>query len=314
MSTELHPEGTLRSARWQAPAAWCVRRAGLSHLCAKTRGSPRTKIAIIDGSIETSHPNLKTARIEILEEYSKGTVGHSPAAAEHATFIASALAGNGPEVLGLCPRCPLLSIPAVDDDMLQGKISAAETARRLVGAIKLAVVNGATIIQISLEFGFGGGREGGWIAEALRAAACSGVIIILSAGGRTLGSQNPLLWVHGVIPVTATDRKGVPMYDMRWGVLMAVRGLSAPGADVPGAVLPEGVRLRSGSSFASCFVTATLALLTDAVPGATPREGAFALLGCAGNRSTSLTSAYPKPLDGDGTLRMMTQWKGQNNA
>jgi hypothetical protein len=123
-----------------------------------------------------------------------------------------------------------------------------------------------------------------------------------------------LLWLRGVIPVTAADRRGVPLYDIRWGVAMALRGLSAPGADVPGAVLPEGIRLRGGSSFAACFVTATLALLYDAVPHATLDGAELALFGWPANRRTPFSSVFPSCLDGETSFRALMQLTGESHV
>ncbi len=296
-------------ARRGLEAARCVRRAGLRRLCEQAQGSAQTKIALIDGLVETNHPSLRHARFDIVEAGVRAR-HHSAAAAGHATFIASVLAGEGADFVGLCPRCPIVNIPAIDEEMLAGHLAARECARRLVEAINLAVTAGARIIQLSLALGFGDEREGRWIAEALTAAARTGVKIIMAASPRGLTRHNPLLWLDSVIPVIGADPQGKVVYDRRWGVAMAIRGLSAPGTDIPGAMLPAGSRLGSGSSFAACFVTATLALLRAAVPGAPLHAAALALFGDIAPPPHVFSTATPRHLNGDMSLSTLMRLMG----
>lgn len=267
--------------RWGGAASKCVLSAGLARLCALTRGSDRTPIAIIDGLVHRGHPCLSRACIDVIEV--AGIPGSSSrAASEHATFIASILAGAGPDCLGLAPGCPLVNVPAVDEEMLRGAIPPRLSAARLAAAVEVAAAHGASVLQCSLDLEFDAAEARPLIA-AVGAAVDAGAVLVVPAGRHHFVRDNPLPWLPGVLAVTGGDRLRCAQHD-----------LLAPGVDIPGAVLPAGTALRSGTSFAACFVTATVALLC-AGGHVAPRDAARAVV------SSSWHS--PHPLDAEECLR-----------
>jgi subtilisin family serine protease len=249
-------------------------------------------IAFIDGAVDRAHASLRRAHIEVIDR----TQSPCPAAREHATFIASLFAGAGPHCLGLAPECPILNVGVVDDAMVGGAIPPRNSAARLASAVDLASARGARIIQISLDLSFHT-AEAHPLVVAVEAAVRRGAVVIIAAGQRPLAPANPLLLVPGVIPVSGVDHHGYPLHSVHRSAALSVCGISAPAIDIPGAVLPTGTALRTGTSFAACFVTAAIALMCSAIPAMAPRDAARRILA---ERFASRRGAIPVPLDVDG--------------
>jgi subtilisin family serine protease len=279
-----------KAPRWNDAATRCVRAAGLIGLCASSRGARNTIIALIDGVVERSHASLRDSLVEVIDR--TRTAGQ--ASREHATFIASIFTGAGPACLGLARECPILDIGVVDDAMLDGFNRPREDATRLASAIGLASARGARIIQISLDLAFVG-TEARALCAAAAAAVSRGAVIVVAAGQRQFAPVSPLLFVPGVIPVSGTTRDGYPLHSVYRSTALNVGGVLAPAIDIPGAVLPTGTALRSGTSFAACFVTGAIALACSVAPEMTPRDAAALLT----RRLASRHGALPVPLDAD---------------
>src|SRR5260370_36297101 len=198
-----------------------LRSAGLLNLYRRTEGSPGLKIALIDGQVRP-HSRLAAARV-----VSSGGVSSAPdsASACHATFLASILAGRGAGVLGLCPSVTLLSYPAVDDAMLQGTLSPSTTATRLAEAVLHAVLSGAGVILMSLEFTARRMWHFAPLAAAIRSAACYGVRTVLPAGNPARLDPSSLLSIPRVIPRGMSNAAGAADPRCTWGPSIAPNGL-----------------------------------------------------------------------------------------
>ena len=251
--------GDENTARWSLAAAHCVLAAGLGELCARSRGSERCPIAFIDGKVRREHPLLLGAPVEILEPF-EAELSESLAASQHATFIASIFSGAAP-CLGLAPCSPLINIAVVDDDMLHGVIPPSTAAMRLAVAIQVAAARGSRIIQLSLNLSFDD-AEARAIVAAVHAATTNDTVFIISTGQAQQWRGNPLVGLPGVLGVAGAGSPPAACIDVL-----------APLADIPGATIPTGVVLRSGVSFALCFVTAALALIC-ATADVSPRTAA----------------------------------------
>jgi hypothetical protein len=204
------------------------------------------------------------------------------------------LVGRHPQALGLCSDCRLLAIAAVDDWVLKPSAPAITVARRLALALDECRRRGVHVVQLSLELGFGTTYAARVVRDALAALAESGTPVVTSAGHASLVLTNDLLWVPGVIPVCAADEDGNVLADERYGGMLSLRGLAAPGTRVPGAVPPEGFGLRTGSSYAASFVTAALALQSAMNPALAPMDAASEMMR---TRSPALSAARPPHLD-----------------
>jgi hypothetical protein len=276
-----------------------VRRAGMHRLCARTHGSPDAIIALIDGTPSREHPALARSQLQIVDAGADCPTSAGDEAAAHATFLASMFAGSREECLGLCPCSGLLCLAAVDGSLLRSSAMPRLVAQRIAQAMAAAVEAGAQIIQLSLELGFGDLPAASPLVNAFRLCQSKGVIVVLAAGQALLRRPNLFLGRPGVIPVVASDEAGNTLHDERWGASVVLAGLSAPGTRIPGARMPSGVCLRTGSSFACSFVTAAIALLMASRPGMTAAEAGACL--CV-PRNGALRCGRPQPLDVDQTL------------
>ena len=118
-------------------------RSSLARLHALTAGGCDIRIALIDGPI-APHECLTGARIVRLTP--SCDFDATSDAARHATFIASMLVGRGPAALGVCSKCTILSIAAVDTAMINGSTPLAVAAKRLSAAVMQAIGEGALVI------------------------------------------------------------------------------------------------------------------------------------------------------------------------
>jgi subtilisin family serine protease len=256
-------------------------------------------IAFIDGPADTSHLSLREASIEVFDR----TRSASHFSRAHATFIASVLAGTGPHCLGLARNCLILSIGVVDEAMLEGLCPPRESAARLAGAVLLALRLNARVIQISLDLAFSP-SEARPLIDAIDAAVRRGAVVVAAVGHRPSAALNPVLAIAGVIAVSGADRVGQPHH---CGIpvgspMLNVSEISAPSVDIPGALLPTGTGLRSGTSFAACFVTAAIALMCAGFCTTTSRDAALRLLA---GRHFSRRYARPVSLDVDGCCAIL---------
>ncbi len=288
--------------RWSRDAARCVRRSGMVRLCAATQGSPHTTIALVDGAPVLAHPSLRGAAVEVsgIERVTRSA--NADVASAHATFIASMFVGTRVGALGLCPACPLLVAAAVDDDMLRPGADPVAVAHRIAHALGECARRGAQVIQLSLELGFGSSPAARTVSASIASCVAKGIVVVIAAGHGALQHANHLLWAPGVVPVSAADEAGDVLWDERWGAMMALHGLAAPGTHIPGAVLPDGIGLRDGSSYAASFVSAAIALQVSARPWLTAAEAASALLY---SRPAVVSVGRPPYLNADHSFRRL---------
>ncbi|MET0396791.1 MAG: S8 family serine peptidase [Longimicrobiaceae bacterium] len=282
-----------------ATMAW-ARRAGLATLRRTTEGSPDFLIALLDGRVDARHECFSGALLTTASE--DGRHARSEAGASHATFAASMLVGRGNSALGLCPACALLSVPVADAHLLSVGFPVCEAASRIAAAVSRSVAYGARVIQIGLEFSRAAPGEWAPAAQAIEAAAAAGVRTVMAAGNDGTLAPGPLVRCAGVVPVVGADRRGVPHPSATLAPSIGLRGLTAPGVDIPGARLPSGSRLRSGSSFAASFVTASIALLHAVLPRHPTDEIWAALLSPARVGS----SIVPKRVDADRVFHLLS--------
>lgn len=62
---------------------------GLSDLWTETQGDPAITIAVIDGPVDTAHPALNSANLEIQETHLGNEISITGDAAKHGTHVTS---------------------------------------------------------------------------------------------------------------------------------------------------------------------------------------------------------------------------------
>lgn len=221
----------------EAPKAWD-----------RSRGSPRTRIAIVDSGIQARHPDLNA---KVAAQYDFGnrdrvaedTVGHGT----HVAGVAAAETGNRTGVAGTCPNCKLI-VAKIDR---RGTIDAAGVVR----GIKWSADRGADVINLSL------GAEGYVEAEAraVRYARGKGAVVVAAAGNEAR-QGNPRIYpaaYRGVMAVGSTTRSDRRAGFSSFGKWVDV---TAPGVDIL-STYGRSYRYLDGTSFSSPFVAGVAGLL-----------------------------------------------------
>jgi cyanobactin maturation PatA/PatG family protease len=232
---------------------------GLPELWAQTFGDPRICIAVLDGPVDLTHRSLAGANLSQIETLASGVTVSGPAT-EHGTQVASVVFGqhDGP-VKGIAPRCRGLIAPIFTDVVGDSPVpcSQLDLARALLQVLQA----GANIINVSGGQFSPSGTAHPILADAVKACARGGVLIVAAAGNQGCDC----LHIPGALPfvlaVGAMNAQGEPLPFSNWGGVYQSQGILAPGENILGAV-PGGETTRgSGTSFATPIVTGVAALL-----------------------------------------------------
>lgn len=277
------------------PQQWHLDRLGLDGDKPLPTGTGQV-VAIVDSGVDLAHPDLVDA---ILRDDRGDVVGwdwvdddaHPDDEFGHGTMVAGVVAattGNGIGGAGVAPDAEIMPLRVLDE---RGEGPTADIAE----AIDFARVQGATVINLSLESAttFGVEQVPAVIA-AIDRAVSAGVVVVTAAGNRgaPLADFSPGL---GVVVVGATDRD-----DMRAGFSDGGRTdlLMAPGIEIvstwcrpTGALVCDGTThnqgVADGTSFAAPQVAGIVALLRSA--GLTGPEAVERL------RATAIDIGEPGP-------------------
>ncbi|MDX6555079.1 MAG: serine protease [Miltoncostaeaceae bacterium] len=284
------PDGQARTpgADIHAEAAWDV-----------TVGSPAVKVAIVDGGVDTSHPDLTgNAALGLnlgevgggreangIDDDKDGLVDdwrgwdfrdddNDPADEDtmgHGTLVASVIAargGDGIGVTGVAWYAGLIPIRAMSPN---GEGDAVDVA----AALTYAAARGARVVNVSL----GSSTPSQVVQEAI--AASPNTLFVVAAGNAgsdldeapTYPCAVPL---QNVICVTATDQAdALPSFANYGG---ATVHLAAPGDQILGANPGGTYHYLRGTSFAAPFVSGAAVLAFAAKPAASTAQVRAALL------------------------------------
>ena len=224
----------LRLAAWPASPARCA---------------PSVAIGLIDTGVDTSHPALRGAPVQVVRLPDQGAV--RPADTAHGTALAALLIGRSPDLPVLAPSARLVAVDAFQRGPLGDERM---EVWDLLAAINAVVANGARVINMSFS-----GNTNQLVEQAVARVHQRGVVVVAAVGNRgpQAGPQYPAAYPN-VIAVTAVDT------DQRI-YRRAGRGphvdFAAPGVDVPTAEPGGGTGSRSGTSFATPFVSAAAAMV-----------------------------------------------------
>ncbi len=204
------------------------------------------RIGMIDTPVNRMHPTFQSARIHTDSVLPAGAVAAHP---DHGTAVAAMLVGNGgDDIHGLLPGAELLAVNA-----FRGSGKKMETNVTLLLAA-LDRLLGDAVHVLNLSFG---GPPNRLLGTALDRFIEQGIAVIAAAGNNRRQSKVYPAGYDDVIAVTALDAR-------RKALRNASRGnyidFAAPGVDVWSAQADGGGRYYSGTSFATPYVTAIMAL------------------------------------------------------
>jgi subtilisin family serine protease len=257
---------------------WPLELVQLRRMMAHTSGEPGVLIGLLDGPVDSSHPDLARARISSIP--AGRNVGSDPASAacRHGTLVASILcARRGSGAPAICPGCTVLVRSIFAETGAGAGVSLSTAPTQLAAGIVACVEAGARVLNVSAalaEPSASGSKE---LDDAVTLAAAHGVLVIAAAGNQgTVGSW-ALTRHPWVIPVGACDRRGRPAEHSNLANSLGRRGLLAPGVGVISLAAGGGLVTSNGTSTAAPFVTGTAALLWSLVPNARASDVKHAL-------------------------------------
>ena len=240
---------------------------GLDRARAKGYTGEGVTIAMIDGPVDTSVPELKGAKITTKETC---TITSSNGSWTHGTGVASILVSD---VYGVAPGSSLLTYKIAfgnqndqrSEDCFGGAGYVGKT--ELVRVLNQAMNDGAQIINLSASSDDGNDQMKWTIARAMS----SGVILVTAAGNNATDEDLTSLsqW-SGVIGVTAISTDGTRQDYSSWGEGVVTTSIGGPFSLRD---LASGeVQQRSGTSFSAPVVTGVLALAKQRWPEATSNQ------------------------------------------
>lgn len=197
-------------------------------------------IGMIDGGVARS-PALASATIE-----QRGFAGPAEATG-HGTAIASLIVGNDGKFRGAAPNASLL----VGD--VYGGNPAAGSASSIAKAMSWIASHRPSVINMSIV-----GPRNRLVERAVSAVQARGIQVVAAVGND--GPAAPALYPAsqaGVISVTGADARNRALPEAGRATHLDYAG---PGADMAAALPGKGYAVVRGTSFATPFVSARLAL------------------------------------------------------
>lgn len=254
-----------------APAAW-----------RSATGSPQTVVAVIDGGIDFTHPDLAANRWANARERENNRDDDNNGLVDdlrgwdwvarnnritdpggHGTAVAGIIAAegnNGEGVAGVMWRAGLMSLRVLDAAGT-GDVAAA------VEAIDYAVEEGAHVINLS----WGTGGESAALREAVERAGRRGVLVVCSAGNDARNVDGAPYYpasfkLPNVVAVAATDNGDRLTAWSNWGTLAV--SVAVPGNDILTTQAGGGYRTVTGTSAAAPLVSGIAGLTKSSRPAA----------------------------------------------
>ena len=244
-------------------------------------GHPDTKIGVIDGPIDFSHPAFQGLKISTVKESQLATCKNaSDIACIHGTFVIGILSSKrGLPALGICPDCQVILNPIFKRDAIHNKINNKDngvlpsaTPEELSNAIIETVDAGAKIVNLSLGLSASSLTVYDKMEQAYDYALRKGVIIVVAAGNQGIIGNTSIISHQWVIPVASCDENSRLDPMSNFGPSIGNRGLMAPGINIRSTKPGGDYSHMSGTSFAAPFVTGAIALLWSIFPKATATD------------------------------------------
>ena len=219
-------------------------------------------IAMVDGPVDTSAPELAGANITVKTPCKYEAVNASKT---HATAIASILVSKN---YGLAPDATLIaySTPSADDE--ESCTHDEKLKSSSYGAFELAMNDGAQVISYSRS---DYNHEQAPLKWAIARAMAQGVIIVGPIGNDARDENHlSLAWWSGTVGVSAVDSTGEFASYSSWGQGVVAAGVGGPikARDYDTGTITD----TQGTSFATPIVAGQIALARSRWPEATPNQ------------------------------------------
>ena len=221
-------------------------------------------IAIIDGKVDTSAPELAGANVV---DKSPCAINGSNESASHGTGIASLLVSQD---YGIIPDATLLAYQSIDSTSYAGKdcpMKAGALPTDLSSLVNQAINDGASIVNFSAS----SSMRGADLKWAIARAMSQGVIITASVGnGGADENESHLSRWSGVVGVSAIDTDGKFASYSSWG--QGVTTTAVGGPFVERNISDGKIGSTQGTSYSAPIVAGALALARAKWPNATSNQ------------------------------------------
>jgi len=234
-------------------------------------GRPEITIGLIDGPVALDHPELNLQNIREVSTHSPASCSRtSSSACAHGTFVAGVLsAKRGGSAPAIAPECTLLVRPIFSEAQEGSEQVPSASPRELSAAIIESIEAGARVLNLSASIDQTSPPCDRALAEALNYAAARGVLVVAAAGNQSAFGSSAITRHPWVMPVIASDKRGIPISRSNLSHSTARSGLAAPGDEITSLGSRGIAQTFGGTSAATPFVTGTLALLWSQFPTAT---------------------------------------------
>ena len=221
-------------------------------------------IAIIDGKVDTSVPELAGANVV---DKSPCAINGSNESASHGTGIASLLVSQD---YGIIPDATLLAYQSIDSTSYAGidcPMKAGALPTDLSSLVNQAINDGASIVNFSAS----SSMRGADLKWAIARAMSQGVIITASVGnGGADENESHLSRWSGVVGVSAIDDKGKFASYSSWGQGVTTTAVGGPFTE---RNISDGtIGSTQGTSYSAPIVAGALAQARAKWPNATANQ------------------------------------------
>lgn len=224
---------------------WALPRIGLP-VAGIMHGSAEVVVAVLDTGIDADHEDLSGRVIAEINLTDSPTARDVNGHGTHVAGIIAAHSGNGIGIAGITQQVKLLNVKVADDF---GVCKPGVVAQ----GIMWAVDNGASIINVSLEF-----RESSVLLErAVDYAWSHGALVVAAAGNDAAAEPIYPACYENCIAVGATGRYDELAPLSNYGDWVDV---VAPGHDIYSALPGNKYGYETGTSFAAAHVSGLAAL------------------------------------------------------
>ena len=221
-------------------------------------------IAIIDGKVDTSVPELAGANVV---DKSPCAINGSNESASHGTGVASLLVSQD---YGIVPDATLLAYQSIDSTSYAGKdcpMKAGALPTDLSSLVNQAINDGASIVNFSAS----SSMRRADLKWAIARAMSQGVIITASVGnGGADENENHLSRWSGVVGVSAIDTDGKFASYSSWGQGVTTTAVGGPFTE---RNISDGkIGSTQGTSYSAPIVAGALAQARAKWPNATAKQ------------------------------------------
>jgi subtilisin family serine protease len=216
----------------------------------KTKGSNDIVVAVIDGGVHTSHPELKGKLHKPYDAVDGDTIFFPD---DHGTHVAGIIAAsqNATGVSGIAPNVKIMPVNVFYGD--------STSSEELTKGIYYAADNGADVINLSL----GSYYYSSVIEQAIKYAQSKGVIVVAAAGNDHINKKTYPAAYSGVLGISATNDVDKAAYFSNYGSYV---DFAAPGEDIYSTIAYGRYSFMSGTSMATPVVSGTVALVLSKNP------------------------------------------------